>query len=80
MRKSTKNKLLKSITIIALVINTAFSMLTVWVENFKPGLWFIIWAIAQLWIILFILNNFERLLNSKKSRKVIDNNKFFENK
>lgn len=58
-----RNTVLKLITYLALIINMAFSVCVIWVDNFNPGWLYVIWAVAQLWIVMFTISNIDNYLN-----------------
>lgn len=61
--KIKRNDVLKLITYLALIINMLFSVGVIWIDNFNPGWFYILWAIAQLWIVMFIISNIENFFN-----------------
>lgn len=61
--KIKRNTVLKLITYLALIINMGFSVCVIWVDNFNPGWLYVIWAVAQLWIVMFTISNIDNYLN-----------------
>lgn len=63
-----RNKILMIITLSCIIINAIFSMLVIWIEDLSIGAWYILWALAQLWIFVFIISNIDKLFKKKRKR------------
>ena len=57
--KIKRNTVLKLITYLALIINMIFSVCAIWMDDFNPGYLYIIWAISQLWLVMFTISNID---------------------
>ena len=57
-----RNTILKLITYLALIVNMIFSVCAIWMDNFNPGWLYIIWAIDQLWLVMFTVSNIDNYL------------------
>lgn len=82
MRKSTKNKIKKIITVISIAINVLYFTYIIWTGNGALGIWNIPWALAILWLSLFVLANLDsNWLNTNKHskgyRESKDNSKYY---
>lgn len=64
-----KNKITMGITVISLIINFIFSIFVIWVDNFVVGVWYIIWALAQLWLFILIMSNINAMVKRNKQRR-----------
>jgi len=59
MNNKTKKRIVISITLVALFINFLFSIAVVWLPDLVLGFEYILWAAAQMWIIIFVLANID---------------------
>jgi succinate dehydrogenase hydrophobic anchor subunit len=70
MKRRTKNKILKTITAVAMTVNVLYFAFIVWFETADIGAWSIPWALANIWIILFVFSNIDtNWLNTNKRKR-----------
>lgn len=64
-----KNTILKTATMVSLVIDILLAANTIWLW-WEPKNWFyIFWAMAQLWMLLYSIANFPRRPRRKRKAK-----------
>lgn len=82
MKKRTKNKVLKTITIISLIINSMYFGYIAWTGNAVRGIFIMPWMLSIAWLILFVLANLDKNwlgIDKRKrgSRASVDNSKYY---
>ena len=80
MKRKTKNKILKTVTTIALSVIVIYIAYVMWNMNLK--FWNLPCAISIMWVVLFIFVNMDNWLKDKRTRsnrESIDNSKYYFN-
>ena len=69
-KKAPKNnRMLNVIMVLSLIINTVFSILALCANLYTDyNMWFLLWAIAQINIIVFIFSTIKHTINSNRKR------------